>query len=153
MEGAEGKVARALIGDDADSIAKAAMKIDDVKEAIIKQILRILNEECARDNTQSQFRKIPVSQLRQFKWKDMIAELQSTAPLFYRVMYSLASRNDYRNLVKVGTVHSPGICSAVAILLKERNREMCGLQSMISLLMYSCHCEKQVSKSLKTYCA
>ena len=158
MEGAEGKVARALIGDDADSIAKAAMKIDDVKEAIIKQILRILNEECARlcklkDNTQSQFRKIPVSQLHQFKWKDMIAELQSTAPLFYRMMYSLASRNDYRNLVKVGTVHFPGICSAVAILLKERNREMCGLQSMISLLMYSCHCEKQVSKSLKTYCA
>ena len=151
-------MARALIGDDAGSIAKAAMKIDDVKEAIIKQILRILNEECARlcklkENTPSQFRKIPVSQLHQFKWKDMIAELQSTAPLFYRVMYSLASRNDYRNLVKVGTVHFPGIWSAVAILLKERNREMCGLQSMISLLMYSCHCEKQVSKSLKTYCA
>ena len=51
----------------------------------------------------------------------MIAELQSTAPLFYRVMYSLASSNDYRTLVKVGTVHFPGICSAVVILLKERN--------------------------------
>ena len=66
LEGAEGKVARALIGDDADSIAKAAMKIDDVKEAIIKQILRILNEECSRlcklkENTPSQFRKIPVN--------------------------------------------------------------------------------------------
>ncbi len=46
--------------------------------------------------------------------------------------------------MKVGEAHFPGICSAAAILLKERNREMCGLQSLVSLLMYSCHAEKQV---------
>ena len=30
----------------------------------------------------------------------------------------------------------PGICTAAAILMKERNREMCGLlQSLVSLLL------------------
>lgn len=30
------------------------------------------------------------------------------------------------------------------MILKERNREMCGLQSVVSLLMYNCHCYSQV---------
>ena len=46
--------------------------------------------------------------------------------------------------MKVDTAHHPGIYSAAAVLLKERNREICGLQSHVSLLMYSCHAEKQV---------
>ena len=74
----------------------------------------------------------------------MIAELQLKAPLLFKVLHSLSSRNDHRNTLKVGVAHYPGICSAAAILLKERNREMCGLQSLISLLLYSCHAEKQV---------
>ena len=54
--------------------------------------------------------------------------------------------NDHRNIIKVGAAHYPGICCAAAILLKERNHEMCGLQSLVSLIMYTCHAEKQVCK-------
>ena len=57
---------------------------------------------------------------------------------------TITSFNDHRNKIKAGDFHLPGICSAVAVLIKERNREMCGLQSVISLLMYACHCDKQV---------
>jgi len=39
--------------------------------------------------------------------------------------------------------HYPGICITVAVFLKERNWEMCGMQSLISLL-YSSHIEKQI---------
>ena len=74
----------------------------------------------------------------------MAEELQQKAPLVFSVLLSIASRNDNRNAVKVATAHYPGICSVAAILLKERNREMCGLQSLVSLLMFSCHAEKQV---------
>ena len=76
----------------------------------------------------------------------MAAEIEQKAPLLFFIIYSLVSIYDHRNEVKVGEAHFPGICSAAAILLKERNREMCGLQSMVSLLMYSCHAEKQVKK-------
>ena len=44
---AESKIARALIGGHARSIAKAVMTKDDVKENIIKLLLGKLNEECA----------------------------------------------------------------------------------------------------------
>lgn len=136
------------------SIAKAVLGVDDMKEAIITQLLGVLNEECRqlcrKSDTQSPpFRSIPVDKLVEFKWESMTAELQSRAPLLYKILHSLTTRNDHRNVVKTGAAHFPGICFAAAILLKERNREMCGLQSMISLLMYACHCEKQVRKHSK----
>ena len=42
---AESKVARALIGGHAASIAKAVLHMDDIRESIIVQLLRKLNEE------------------------------------------------------------------------------------------------------------
>lgn len=125
------------------SIAKAALGVEDVREAIISQLMGTLNEECRKlcrqKPTNTPFRNIPVNKLVEFKWENMIGELQSKAPLLYRILYSLTSRNDHRNMLKLGAAHFPGICAAAAILLKERNREMCGLQSLISLFMCSCH--------------
>lgn len=129
------------------SIAKAAMSVDGVREAIITLLLGTLNQECGklcRRQPQSSFRKIPVDKLAEFKWSDMMLELERDAPLLLKIIHCLVARNDSRNKCKVGTAHHPGICTAVSIILKERNREMCGLQSLLSLLMYSCHCEKQV---------
>lgn len=34
---------------------------------------------------------------------------------------------------------------AAATLLKERNREMCGVQTMVSLVMFNSHVQKKVS--------
>ena len=42
---AESKVARALLGGHAASIAKAVLHMDDIRESIIVQLLRELNEE------------------------------------------------------------------------------------------------------------
>ena len=144
---AEARVARALLGGHSLSIAKAVMQHDGIREAVVRVLLGKLNEECTnlcRKTTPSHFHTIPVDQLDTFSWKDMVADLQQKAPFVFTVLDSITSRNDHRNTTKVGAVHYPGICSAVAILLKERNREMCGLQSLVSLVMYSCHAEKQV---------
>ena len=73
-----------------------------------------------------------------------MVELERDAPLLLQIIQCLVARNDYRNKCKVGAAHYHGICTAIAVMLKERNREMCGLQSLLSLLMYSGHCEKQV---------
>ena len=145
---AEGKLTRTLLGGDAVSIAKAALSVEGVREATIQQLLGTLNLECSKlcrnKQPSSLFRKIPVEKLATFKWEEMVVELERDAPLLLQIIQCLVARNDYRNKCKVGAAHYPGICTAIAVMLKERNREMCGLQSLLSLLMYSSHCEKQV---------
>ena len=145
----EGKVARHLLGGHAPSIAKAVMAMDDVRESLFSLFLDAINEECnnlcRRSPTNSSlFRKMPLSQIVDFKWSALVSELESRAPLLFKALSSIAAHSDNRNKSKVGVAHHPGICMAVAIILKERNREMCGVQSVASLLMYSYHCEKKV---------
>ena len=137
-----------MLGGNAASIAKAALSIDSVGDAIVQGLIRALNKECSRlcrkKPSTSTFRAIPVDKMAEFKWDDMMADLENDAPLLLKILLCLVARTDDRNKKKLGAVHHPGICTAVAVLLKERNREMCRVQSLVSLLMYSCHCEKQV---------
>ena len=95
--------------------------------------------------TQVIFRKLSLAQICDFKWSLLVDELKSRAPLLFKALSSIAARNDDRNQTKVGVSHHPAICMAAAVILKEQNREMCGIQSVLSLLMYSCSCENQVT--------
>ena len=47
------------------------------------------------------------------------------------------------NKKKGESAHYLSILMAVAVILKERNREMCGVQSLISLLLFASHVDKQ----------
>ena len=142
-------MARQLLGGHAPSIAKAVMAMDSVREVMFHLFLDAINSECNNlcqrsPSNRSQFRKMPISQFIDFKWSELVSELEARAPLLLKALSSIVARNDHRNQSKVGASHFPGICMAAATILKERNREMCGVQSLISLLMYSCHCEKKV---------
>ena len=141
------RIARTLLGGHAVSIAKAVLEQDDIKDSIVTLLLGKLNDEytyLCKKNHSSTFRTIPVDQLAHLKLENIVADLQLKDPFLFKILHSITSGNDHRNAVKVGAVHYPGICPAAAILLKERNREMCGLQTLVSLLMFSCHAEKQV---------
>ena len=120
------------------------MAIESVKEAVLSLILQDISQECSnlcKKTPTSLFRKIPVDKMAEFSWEELIKELTFTAPTMLRIVSSIAVR--IQNQV-TSPSHYPGICAAVAVMLKERNKEMCAIQSMLSLLMYSCHCEKQV---------
>ena len=73
-----------------------------------------------------------------------VADLKDNAPILLHILTAVASLSDHRNQIKVGSHHFPGISTAVAVLSKERNREMDGFQSVVSTLMFLGHCEKQV---------
>ena len=127
------------------------MAITAVKECLLHLFLVDLNEECNKLCQKSEisiFRKMDVAQAMEFQWAPFITELQTKSPLSYAILFSIASRSDKRNICKVGSAHFPGLCMAAAVILKERNRVMCGVQSLLSLLhvLYSCHCEKKVDK-------
>lgn len=149
-------MAQALVGGHAPSIAAAVMEVESVQKAIIGIYSERISRECGilcqkLADSPSCFRTIPVNQLDGFSWEAMLGELKDKAPILLDVLTTIVSFSDHRNKVKVGCKHNPGICTAVAVLLKERNRQMSGLQSILSMLMYVCHCEKQVIRIHRSY--
>ncbi len=126
------------------------MKIEKLKKAVFTHIMQTLSNECSslcqKRGGASLFRKISLVGLSSNMWDDFMNELESKAPTLIHIIVALVSFSDWRNINKVSTSHYPSICAAVAVLLKERNREMCGLQSLLSVLLYSCHSEKQVCR-------
>ena len=114
---------------------------------MIKKVVTIVNDECldlCRRSQPSLFRKSTPSDYLNFRWSNYSCELESRAPVIFELFKTIVSHGDKRNENKKGDVHLPAICMAVSVLLKERNREMVGVQTCISLLLYSSRAQKQV---------
>ena len=144
---AEAEVTRSLLSGNTASIANGILAMEEVREAVFMHFLDAIDHECTtlcRKLAPTHFRTVPMENVQQFNWQPFVDDLECCSPLLFRALTRIAGYSDRRNKGKVGPAHFPGICTAVAVILKERNREMCGLQSVVSLLMYTCHCEKQV---------
>lgn len=82
----------------------------------------------------SPFRKIAIDKLPEFTWDKLADDLKSKAPTIFKIFSLVVSHNDHRNEFKKGaSCHMPSICMAIAILLKERNREICGFSHSFPL--------------------
>lgn len=129
------------------SVADAIIEESDLCEMVFERIADKINSECFRvcqlTKPLSPFRKIDVSKCSSFQWKVLVEDLSQKAPTLLKILSSIVV--DKRKKAAVTSTHHPSLCMAAAILLKERSREMCGLQSIISLLLYSSHVDKQVS--------
>lgn len=146
----ETKIGRALAGGHLPSIAKSILSHEKLRELLFKHFLTQIETECSRlcqrHPNSSVFRKISQPLLADFDWKVFIEDLQTKAPTFFQILSTITSHGDRRNKTKVGNAHNPGICMAAAVILKERNREMSGVQSLISFLLFASHVNKQVNK-------
>lgn len=107
----------------------------------------MLDEECSElcRKAPSPFRHIPVDKLSEFTWDELADNLKSKAPTIYKIFSLIVSHSDHRNTFKKGAQHVSCICMAIASLLKERNREMCGVQSVISIALFASQVQKKVS--------
>ena len=111
----------------------------------LNQIDRECNALCQHSVAPlSRFRHIPVSDLTEFDWKDCIDELSVKAPHFLEVLTKIACHSDARNKKKVTSAHNPAICMATSTILKERNKEMCGMP-LVSPLLFTSRVQKQVN--------
>ena len=143
----EAKLGRALAGGHLPSVAKAVMAHPSLRTSIILLVLDEIESECQKlcsRNAISPFRKIPPSEVVEFQWQSLVDDLLTKAPVLCQVLFSIVSSNDHRNKRKTGSTHFPGLCMAAAVLLKERNRQMCGVQSIVSLMLFATHAEKKV---------
>ena len=137
----------AVAGGNLLSIGKAILKNKQLADVVIKLIAGVVDSECSvlcRRNNASLFRKTSVKTMSTFKWSQLVDELSLHAPTLFCLLSTTVSHSDHRNQLKVASAHHPGLCMSMAVLLKERNREMCGVQSIISMLLYQSHVEKQV---------
>jgi len=144
----DSKIGRALAGGSLQSLASAVMQHKSLSELILLRVLDTIGAECTtlcRRSLPSLFRKISTPTLCEFNWQSMVDELQAKAPTLLRVLSTICANNDHRNQHKCGSAHYPSICMAASIILKERNREMCGVQSILSLLLFASHVDKVVS--------
>ena len=106
----------------------------------MESVLDQIDAECSalcKKSAPSIFHTIPASQLHEFQWQTCIDQLQSLAPTILKILQVITSHSDSRNKYKCGESHNPAICMAVAVLLKERNQQMCGVQEILSLLYSS----------------
>jgi hypothetical protein len=143
-------IGRALAGGNLTAICREVFACGALRDLILQKIITTMDAECMQlckrsVNPPSLFRRVPVDALQQFQWCKCIAELKLKAPTLLQFVTALVSKNDHRNKLKLQDVHNPGICMAIAIMLKERNREMCGIQLLLSLVLFSSRVQKQVS--------
>ena len=143
------KIGRDLKGGNIHSIARAVFAHQELQKCITTKFLDAITAECSvlcRKNptNPSPFRRIGVDGLGEFTLEAFIQELKTHAPTLFQIASVIASHNDHKNESKKGSQHHPGICMALAILLKERNREMCGLQTVVSIAMFSSRVQKKV---------
>ena len=72
--GIEGRLVQSLLGGHAPSIAKAIMAMDNVREALFLVAINLeCNNLCKKStNTPTNFREIPLAQIVNFKWLDLV---------------------------------------------------------------------------------
>ena len=140
------KVGRALAGGNVQSIARAVFAHEGIRQHLITKVMKVINDECSSlcrvsGHPVSAFRKLSPEQAEAFSCME---ELEIRAPTLCDLLGHIVSRSDCRNKMKKGVRHYPGICTAIAVLLKERNKNMCGIQSFISLVLFSSRVNKKV---------
>lgn len=140
------KIGRAVAGGNSTSIARVVYEHEDIRGHLFKRFLVDIGNECSslckcslpNTNAPSLFRKVAVKDMPTFSWSKCISQLQSAAPLLLQLLITIVGHSDRRNQKKKGNVTTQDCaCMAVAILLKERNKHISGIQTMLSLILFS----------------
>ena len=139
------KAATAIARGSSMTLAKECLANEKVKGYIIKKVaLMVQSEIKLMCNFQSVLKSKSSDDLKHFKWEMIFDELQKKAPVFLCFMMSATkTRNPRSNRI-------PVICMCTAILLKYRFKQLNLVQKVISLLLYSGNCSKEVSISICT---
>lgn len=148
------RIGRALASGNLETIAKSTFRHPDLKQQLINKVLELIDGECALLCSRSQpgpFRCAKITKLDTFTWDCYIHEMEQKSPILLRLLRLIVSHSDHRNQQKQAEHHVPGICMTTAIMLKERNREMVGVQTHISLALFTSQVNKQVRECSKKH--
>ena len=139
-------------GSNYKSIADAVMDSAELKKAIEDRICSDVNNECKKlcsKNTPSLLRTATKDSVLNFSWRAVGEELSERAPLFHRLLLASA---DPKSLFKNNNRERyPGICTAAAILLKNREKGMSLVPYIISTIFKDGRTSKRVSLKMSVF--
>ena len=128
------RIGRALAGGNLESII---LNHSDLNHIVMK-VTDMLDTECSvlcrkEASGMSLFPKMTFDQMSQFTWSVLVDELQRKAPQFFSNCRTQLSVTVIRGINS--SMVLPTIQQYAATILKERNREMVGLQTIVSLML------------------
>ena len=123
------RIGRTLAGGNTNTLVSALFAHDSLRDLLIKRVIATVNDECIMSSLSA----ITLSQVQpQYSF-----ELELRSPVLFQLFKTIVSHGDHRNEKKKGDVHIPAVCMAVSVLLKERNREMVGIQTCVASITSS----------------
>lgn len=133
-------------GSNFKAIADAAMDCPGLKEAIEDRICSDVAKECKKlcaKNNPSLLRTATKDNMLNFSWSAVRHELNDRAPLFHRLLLASA---DPKSISQTNDPNRyPGVCTAAAILLKNRDKGMSLVPYVISTILKVGRTSKRVS--------
>ena len=127
-------IGKAIIHGPPSRIAKAVLKCEAIRTAVIEQVLRAVSNEvdnlCSKENP-SLLRKNEKDDLINYDMLKLCEEWKRRAPVFYAFLLtcSTSKRNMHHS------TWFPSIALSGSILLKQRNNHMSATASVIGLLL------------------
>ncbi len=150
-------VALALYRGNWQSLAQAVLKCREVSSLVVDLVTKQLRNECEQLCSRSRRGMLKSSSpedLQSFNWVSLAAELKREAPLLFSLLSAAGGPPRPRNVHKGATEESryPAICTAAAVLMKERCDFMCALQQLLGVILFHGNASKQVSTLCPLHC-
>ena len=117
-----------------------------MKEQLINEVLDLIEGECALLCSRSQqgpFRRAQVTEFDTFNWDHYIHKMEQKS-IVLCLLRLIVGHSDHCNQQKWAEHHVPGSCMTTAVMLKESNRDMVGVQTHVSLALFTSRVHKQV---------
>ena len=145
--------ARSVLRKDADTfqVLHLMAQRKDIFEAATDVVLQHLDSECQQlckvVGFQSVLRRHSRNDIMKFSWQAIVAEWKEHAPIFLAFLNVIVGKVRARNVMKGVSEESrhPSICTAGAVLLKERNKDMSLIHHIIGILLSHGDVKKMVS--------
>ena len=131
------------------AFCKAAMKHPQISQLIVKEVSRVVHTECLSlvgTKTPSMLRKKSKSELMNFEWDKLMAELQERSPTLITLLSAAADKTWNVKAADVSAKSALHVCVSCAILMKARNMHMSAVQTIVSLLLNAGHSSSLVSE-------
>lgn len=133
------------------ALADAAMDSPNLRKAIEERVCADISKECkilCSKGNPSMLRGATKETVLNFSWHTVGKEIQEKAPLFYRLLLASANPNALKTQNGADPAtneRNPGICTAAAILLKNRDKGMSLVPYILSCVLKMGRTSKMVS--------
>ena len=133
-------------GSSLKAVADAVMECPGLKKAVEDRVCSDVTKECKNlcsKRNPSLLRTASKDNILHFSWHAVGEELKGRAPLFHRLL--LASADPKATIQGNDPERNPGICTAAAILLKNRDKAMSWVPYVISTILKVGRTSKRVN--------